>query len=290
VTEPLSEPPVPPDCDLRDFPFLPLEVRRLLDSDLFALSSGEEFKAAVALLCKAWQQIPAASLPDDDRVLAHLSGAGRRWPKVKTMALRGFVKCSDGRLYHPVLTVKALDAWERKKAQRQRTAAARAARHPSKQPPSVTDFVTETVTGSKGQGEGKGQRQQQQNQKRSPSDGRSDVRRSAPWGADEDQALAHRIFAAVKIVAPSAREPKWNGWANAIRLMREEDERTYDEIWALFEWANRDTFWRTVILSPGSLRGKWTQLDAKRGAGARKGVAPPTVVDLWKGIGADGRF
>jgi hypothetical protein len=49
---------------------MPMDVVRLLDSDLFALSTGDEFKAALALWCKAWLQVPAASLPDDDRVLA----------------------------------------------------------------------------------------------------------------------------------------------------------------------------------------------------------------------------
>jgi hypothetical protein len=110
----MSEPLTPPDCDLRGLPFMPLDTTRLLDSDLFALTTGEEFKAALALWCKSWLQIPAASLPDDDRVLAHLSGAGTRWRKVKEMALRGFIKCDDGRFYHPVVAEKANDAWERR--------------------------------------------------------------------------------------------------------------------------------------------------------------------------------
>lgn len=99
---------------------MPMDVVRILDSDLFALSTGDEFKAALALWCKAWLQIPAASLPDDDRVLAHLSGAGPRWKKVKEMALRGWIKCSDGRFYHPVVAEKAKEAWKHRLAQRER--------------------------------------------------------------------------------------------------------------------------------------------------------------------------
>lgn len=114
------DPLTPPDCDLRGLPFMPMDVVRLLDSDLFALSTGEEFKAALALWCKAWLQVPAASLPDDDRVLAHLSGAGSRWKKLRPMALRGWVKCSDGRFYHPVVASKAADAWKHRLAQRER--------------------------------------------------------------------------------------------------------------------------------------------------------------------------
>lgn len=117
----MTEPLTPADCDLRDFAFMPLDATRLLDSDLFALSTGDEFKAALALWCKCWLQVPAASLPDDDRVLAHLSGAGAKWKKVKDMALRGFVKCSDGRLYHPVVAEKANDAWAKKQSYRDRS-------------------------------------------------------------------------------------------------------------------------------------------------------------------------
>ena len=117
----MTAPLTPADCDLRDFAFMPLDATRLLDSDLFALSTGDEFKAALALWCKSWLQIPAASLPDDDRVLAHLSGAGAKWRKVKEMALRGFVVCDDGRLYHPVVAEKANDAWAKKQSYRDRS-------------------------------------------------------------------------------------------------------------------------------------------------------------------------
>ncbi|MBO1326064.1 DUF1376 domain-containing protein [Acetobacter garciniae] len=115
-------PLTPADCDLRGLPFMPLDTVRLLDSDLFALSTGAEFKSAVALWCKAWQQVPAASLPDHDRVLAHLSGAGADWAAVRAMALHGWVACADGRLYHPVLAEKAAHAWKGRLAQRARAA------------------------------------------------------------------------------------------------------------------------------------------------------------------------
>lgn len=115
------EPLTPSDCDLRDFTFMPLDAARLMDSDLFALSTGDEFKAALALWCKAWLQVPSGSLPNDDRVLAHLSGAGTRWKKVRDMALRGFVVCSDGRLYHPVVAEKAREAWAKKQSYRDRS-------------------------------------------------------------------------------------------------------------------------------------------------------------------------
>lgn len=116
----LLAPLVPLDCDLRGLPWMPLDTVRLMDSDLFAVATGDAFKAAVALWCKAWQQVPAASLPHDERILASLSGAGSKWKRVREEALRGFVLCSDGRLYHPVIAEKALEAWKHRQAQRDR--------------------------------------------------------------------------------------------------------------------------------------------------------------------------
>jgi hypothetical protein len=121
VTDTAPAPLTPADCDLRGLPFMPLDVVRLGDSDLVALSTGDEFKAAVLLWGKAWLQVPAASLPDDPRILAHLSGAGTRWAKVREVALRGWVKCSDGRLYHPVIAEKAREAWSFRLLQRDRS-------------------------------------------------------------------------------------------------------------------------------------------------------------------------
>lgn len=120
MSEQIQFPPVPPECDLRGLPWMPVDTERLLNSDLWALSTPEEFKVAFRLWCKAWQQVPASSLPDDDRILAELSGTGRRWKKLRQVALRGFVKCSDDRLYHPVIAEKALEAWAHRQAQRQR--------------------------------------------------------------------------------------------------------------------------------------------------------------------------
>lgn len=124
-------PLVPADLDLRDFQYMPLDVVRLVDSDLSAIATGDEFKAAVWLWCKAWHQVPASSLPNDDRMLALLAGYGRdlkEWRKVRETALRGFVLCDDGRLYHPVIAEKALEAADAKRRRREQTEAATKAR------------------------------------------------------------------------------------------------------------------------------------------------------------------
>jgi len=98
-----------PDCNLRGLEWMPTETVNILESDLFLQSTGDEFKAAMALIWKSWRQIPAGSLPNDDRSLAILSGASD-WTSVRTMALHNWVLCSDGRLYHPVVAAKAMEA------------------------------------------------------------------------------------------------------------------------------------------------------------------------------------
>lgn len=119
----LPKPLTPADCNLRGLPFMPLHTERLLDSDMMALSTGEEFKTALRLWCKSWNQEPAASLPDDDRILAHLAGKEMAaWRKVKAMALRGWIKCSDGRLYHPVIAEEAAKAMAKREAHQEKKA------------------------------------------------------------------------------------------------------------------------------------------------------------------------
>lgn len=115
------QPLTPPECDLTDFQYMELDVRRLRDSKFAATPNGDAFRAGIMLWCAAWHQIPAASLPDDDVELANLAGYGRmpisvkEWKKVRAEALHGFVKCSDGRLYHPVIAEKAIAAFESKR-------------------------------------------------------------------------------------------------------------------------------------------------------------------------------
>lgn len=107
-------PLTPADCDLRDFQYMPLDVQRLCDSDLAALESPEACWAALLLWCKAWHQVPAGSLPSDDRVLAKFTGyqrAPESWHAIREGALRGWIECADGRLYHPVVAEKANEAW-----------------------------------------------------------------------------------------------------------------------------------------------------------------------------------
>jgi Protein of unknown function (DUF1376) len=107
-------PPIPCDVDLRDFRFMPLDVVQLQNSETWAMADGWTAKALVNLWTRAWHQVPAGSLPDDDNLLRTWAGVPE-WESVRGTALRGFIRCSDGRLYHRVICEKALAAWNERK-------------------------------------------------------------------------------------------------------------------------------------------------------------------------------
>jgi hypothetical protein len=198
------DPPVPPEVDLKDFAFTPIFRARLFGSSFHARATDAEWRAGVTLWLKCQDQVPAGSLPTDDVDLCRLAELGRdmrTWKKLKQGALHGWYECSDGKLYHDVVAEIVTEQWQRKCVQRDRTAAARAARAANRlsQSLSQTDFryatetatetatdpVTETVTGSKGQGQGQGQGQGHKESKNlsQPALGVSEPRaREAPAG------------------------------------------------------------------------------------------------------------
>lgn len=124
----MTAPLTPADCDLRDYPWMPVDCTRLLTSETWMLGTAEQKVAAFTLWAKSWHQVPAGSLPAHDRMLEVLSEAGGAWKRVREHALRGWVLCSDGRLYHPVVCEKANESHRLRLAQKARTEAARAAK------------------------------------------------------------------------------------------------------------------------------------------------------------------
>ena len=113
----LPEPLVPPEVDLRDFPFTPVFRARLFGSSFHARTNDAEWRAGVTLWLRSWDQVPAGSLPDEEVDLCRLAELGRdlkAWRRLQGGALRGWIKCSDGRLYHTVVAEGVLEAWERR--------------------------------------------------------------------------------------------------------------------------------------------------------------------------------
>ena len=150
----LQTPLVPAEVDLRDLDGFMLNVERLLASELWALTRTmpDAFRGAAALWSRSWKQVPAASLPNDENVLAAFAEMPlARFRRQRELVMRGFVLCSDGRFYHHVLAADALKAWEHKKAyqtrrdaDRKRLSEWREKRHPKRDLKRVSDTGDET--------------------------------------------------------------------------------------------------------------------------------------------------
>ena len=54
-----------------------------------------------------------------------------------------------------------------------------------------------------------------------------------------------------------------DSWANDLRIMREIDGRSEDEIFTVFTWANQDQFWKYNIQSVDKLRSQFSKLYGK---------------------------
>ncbi len=134
-TETVPEPLTPHDCELQDFKFMPLDVARLRSSEQNSDVTPEANWAALLLWAAAWHEVPAGSIPDNDGWIAKACGYVSRgtvdpqWDTVRAGALRKFVRCTDGRLYHPVVAEKAREAWAAKLEQRWRTECGRIKKH-----------------------------------------------------------------------------------------------------------------------------------------------------------------
>lgn len=104
------------EADLRGLEWMPLLGDRLFESDTWLMASDRERVVALRLWWASWKQNPAGSLPAADRALCQLAGCGDMmdaWLAVKAVAMRGWIKCSDGRLYHPIVCEQAEITYER---------------------------------------------------------------------------------------------------------------------------------------------------------------------------------
>lgn len=70
------------------FQFYP---RDFVSSRAVSLMTPEERGGYMFLLCHAWDSDTPGILPDDDAVLAQLSGLGKRWAKCRAAIARAFV-------------------------------------------------------------------------------------------------------------------------------------------------------------------------------------------------------
>ncbi|ASE39121.1 hypothetical protein CEP68_06190 [Brevundimonas vesicularis] len=100
-----------------------IDVPRLFASGFNATASRNPLAWMIGhkLWYRSWHQVPAGSLPADPDELCHLAELGfdrTSFNKARTLAMRGWVECDDGRLYHPVVCEAALESWQEKLRQR----------------------------------------------------------------------------------------------------------------------------------------------------------------------------
>lgn len=77
---------------------------------------------------------------------------------------------------------------------------------------------------------------------------------------------------------PDHKEPNLELWSNDIRLMMEQDNRTYEQIEYLMKWVQQDDFEKVNVLSPSKLRKRYDQLVMK----VKQGKNKPNVVPMKK--------
>lgn len=141
----LPAPIVDAEISLIGLPFMMVHVLRLKKSKAWLACKKKPALAyyLMNLWMAAWYEEPAASIEDDEDALADAAGCtDKQWREMKEILLRGWVKCSDGRLYHPFLCELAEEAWhgrrseEKKKAkEREKKRAQRIQLSPGQNPP-----------------------------------------------------------------------------------------------------------------------------------------------------------
>jgi Protein of unknown function (DUF1376) len=103
--------------------WMPIDVDRLRRSIFMGTATNEQLGAAFRLWVIAWGETPAGSLPNDPCWLANAAKIDhQRWLTEADQVLHGWIACSDGRLYHPVICEIAKKRFEQLQG-RQRGAA-----------------------------------------------------------------------------------------------------------------------------------------------------------------------
>src|SRR5260370_10805643 len=129
----LPDPPIDADVDLRHLDWMKLNIRKLYDSSFWKRNQPrpQVLLSGLRLWMTAWHEVPAGSLPVDDEDflfeaagLNHLVSPDAERDGLRTLsersplasrtlrlALDGFERHSDGRMYHKFIVEMALQAW-----------------------------------------------------------------------------------------------------------------------------------------------------------------------------------
>lgn len=104
VDNEMPDPPYPVDVRAKGWVF-ELDITRVKNSDTWTITPVELRPWLLMLWACSWERAPAGSLPSDDEVIAAI--IGMPWTQFaahRSFLMRGWYLCSDGRMYHPVIT------------------------------------------------------------------------------------------------------------------------------------------------------------------------------------------
>lgn len=117
--------PYPADLEAKGWN-LDLDYEKIEQSDTWAVASAEQRPWLLMLWLMAWRQVPVASLPNNDRLIAARIGMPlEQFTAWKDVLLSGWELANDGRLYHRTLTQHVLRMAEKRSKDRARVAAYR---------------------------------------------------------------------------------------------------------------------------------------------------------------------
>jgi hypothetical protein len=97
-------------------------------------------------------------------------------------------------------------------------------------------------------------------------------------------------------LTPAEKTKRLHSWADHVRKMRELDGHSEDEIKAVIDWCQNDSFWRKNILCTETLRAQWEKLTAAMPRSAAKERTKQGALRLVAGdeenptVLADGSF
>lgn len=104
-------PLVPNKCSSNGLQAMLVEINTLSNSRMWLCLSHTAIHACLNLMMKSWYSIPCGSLPNDNTLLSHYAGIGRKWNGVKNEVLSEFILANDNRYYHPYVARKGLELW-----------------------------------------------------------------------------------------------------------------------------------------------------------------------------------
>ena len=104
-------PLVPAKCFMGTMPAILVDINRLQKSRIWLCQSHTAIFGWANLIMTCWHSNPCSSLPNDEDLLKHYSGLGRKWNKVRDIVMADFVLASDNRFYHKYVAQKCLEIW-----------------------------------------------------------------------------------------------------------------------------------------------------------------------------------